>query len=154
MLRQPVYTCTSSVKAMIETVEFITSNSTTTLNNVNISSIVDKNYTSSADKPLWGVWKVTPSQYFNISDIHLLWGIVNNSYANDSEISTIRGKAFYLPVSYFNIDMSTFRDNLAASSVFTAAWNTVYEESAWIAWVAADGSPSYSGDIQYSLYLK
>jgi len=153
-LRQRTYTCASSVKAMIKTVEFITSNSTTTLNNVNISRIVDKNYTSQADEPLWGVENVAQFQNTNVSNIHLLWGLVNNSYINDSEISTIRGKALYLPVSYFNSDMSTFRDNLAAASVFTAAWNTVYEESAWIAGVAAGGSPSYSGDIQYSLYLK
>lgn len=153
MAQQPLYTCASSVKAMIKTVEF-TFNGTEALNSVNVSSVVDKTYASPADEPLWGVENVAPSQNLNISDINLLWGIVNNSYANDNEISTIRGEALYLPVAYFGTDMSVFRDSLAASSVFSAAWNSVYQEAAWISGASIGGLPSYSGDIQYSLYLK
>lgn len=106
------------------------------------------------DEPLWGVEKVDPSQNLNISNINLLWGLVSNMYENDTEISTIRAKEFYLPVAYTGGDMSVFKDSLAVASVFTAAWNTAYTEVAWIAGVSFGGLPSYSGDIQYSLFLK
>ncbi len=153
MVGQPVYTCASSVKAMIKTVEF-TFNGTSSLSNLLVSSITDKNYTSTKDEPLWGVEKIDPSQNLNISDINLLWGLVSDIYENDTEISTIRAKEFYLPVAYSNTDMSVFKDSLAVASVFTAAWNTVYTDAAWIAGVSFGGLPSYSGDIQYSLFLK
>jgi hypothetical protein len=153
MVGQPVYTCASSVKAMIKTVEF-TFNGTSSLNNLAVSSVADKNYTSPEDEPLWGVENVNPSQNLNISDINLLWGLVSDIYENDSEISTIRGEALYLPVAYGSTDMSVFKDSLAVASVFTAAWNSVYQEVAWIAGTSIGGLPSYSGDIQYSLFLK
>lgn len=50
--------------------------------------------------------------------------------------------------------MSVFKDSLAAASVFSAAWNSVYQEVAWISGTSFGGLPSYSGDIQYSLFLK
>jgi hypothetical protein len=142
MAGQPVYTCASSVKAMIKTVEF-TFNGTSSLSNLLVSSITDKNYTNTKDEPLWGVEKTNLFQNFNISDINLLWGLVNDIYENDTEISTIRGKEFYLPVAYANTDMSVFKDSLAIASVFTAAWNTVYTDATWIAGTSFGGLPSY-----------
>jgi hypothetical protein len=153
MVGQPVYTCASSVKAMIKTVEF-TFNGTSSLNNLVVSSVADKNYTSPEDEPLWGVENVNPSQNLNISDINLLWGLVSDIYANDPEISTIRGEALYLPVTYEGTDMSVFKDSLAVASVFTVAWNSVYQEAAWISGASFGGIPSYSGETQYSLFLK
>jgi hypothetical protein len=91
MVGQPAYTCAGSVKAIIKTVEF-TFNGTSSLSNLVVSSITDKNYTNTEDEPLWGVEKVDPSQNLNISDINLLWGLVSDIYENDTEISTIRGK--------------------------------------------------------------
>jgi hypothetical protein len=138
---------------MIKTVEF-TFNGTSSLSNLLVSNISDKNYTNTTDEPLWGVEKIDPSQNLNISDINLLWGLVSGIYENDSEISTIRAKEFYLPVAYANTDLSVLKDSLAVASVFTAAWNTVYTDAAWIAGTSFGGLPSYSGDIQYSLFLK
>lgn len=148
-----MYTCASSVKATIKTIEF-TFNGTSSLKDISVSSIADKNYTNPEDQPLWGVENIDPSLDFNISDINLLWGLVSNAYENDTDITTIRGKDFYLPVAYSNTDMSVFKDTLAASTVFTTAWNSVYQEVAWIAGTSFGGLPSYSGDTQYSLFLK
>ena len=153
MVGQPVYTCASSMKALIKTVEF-TFNGTSSLNNTVVSSVADKNYTSSENEPLWGVEKIDPSQKLNVSDINLLWGLVSDKYENDSEIATIRAKQLYLPVASTNTDMSVFKDSLAVASVFSAAWNSVYQEVAWLSGTSIGGLPSYSGDIQYSLFLK
>ena len=141
------------MKALIKTIEF-TFNGTSSLNNTVVSSVADKNYTSSENEPLWGVEKVDPSQKLNVSDINLLWGLVSDKYENDSEIATIRAKQLYLPVASTNTDMSVFRDSLAVASVFSAAWNSVYQEVAWLSGTSIGGLPSYSGDIQYSLFLK
>ncbi len=153
MLGQPAYTCASSVKAMIKTVEF-TFNGTSGLSNLMVSSITDKNYTNMEEEPLWGVENVDPLKNLNISDINLLWGLISDNFENDTEISTFRGREFYLPVAYAGSDISALKDSLAVASVFTAAWNTLYTSAAWIAGVSFGGLPSYSGDIQYSLFQK
>ena len=138
---------------MIKTVEF-TFNGTSGLSNLVVSSITDKNYTNMEEEPLWGVENVDPLQNLNISDINLLWGLISDNFENDTEIATFRGREFYLPVAYAGGDVSALKDSLAVASVFTAAWNTLYTSAAWIAGVSFGGLPSYSGDIQYSLFQK
>jgi hypothetical protein len=151
IIHQPVYTCASSVKATIKTVEFML-NGTASLSNLIVTKVIDKDYPNSNSEPIWGVENPVLPQ--NISNIDLLWGLVNKTYVNDPEISTIQAKDFYLPAAYFSTDMSTFKDSLASASVFTSAWNSVYDEAAWIAGASVGGLPSYSGNTQYSLFLK
>jgi hypothetical protein len=134
-------------------VEF-TFNGSAALSNLTVSRVMDKNYTNAANEPLWGVEKANESQNFNISDIDLLWGLVDDSYSNDSTVEMFRGKELYLPVAYEGRVMSSFRDNLAAATVFTAAWNHVYQWSSWISGTSIGDTPSYSGESQYALFLK
>jgi hypothetical protein len=151
IVHQPIYTCASSVKATIKTVQFAL-NGTASLENLSVTQVVDKTYANTSSEPIWGVERpVLPT---NVSNINLMWGLVNSSYINDSEIATIQAPALYLPQAHFLTDTSTFKDSMASASVFTSVWNSVIDEAAFIAGASVAGLPSYSGDIQYSLYLK
>jgi hypothetical protein len=103
---------------------------------------------------LWGVEKAYVSQNLDIGDIDLLWGLVDDSYSNHSTIEISRGKELYLPVAYEDRDVSGFRDSLVAATVFTAAWNHAYQWLAWISGTSINGTPLYSGELQYALFLK
>ncbi|KAK3934610.1 hypothetical protein QBC46DRAFT_273469, partial [Diplogelasinospora grovesii] len=149
---QQVYACASSVKASIKTVEFKL-NGTASLTNLTVSGIFDKTYSSPEREPLWGVERVDSATELTIQNIDVLWGLVDGDYANHSGIELRRGKELYLPATS-QTNIFDFRDNLAAATAFTAAWNNVYLFASWIAGTSIAGLPSYSGESQYALFLK
>ncbi|KAH8895319.1 hypothetical protein GQ53DRAFT_820153 [Thozetella sp. PMI_491] len=152
-IQQPAYTCASASKAVIKTVEF-TLNNTESLHNLAITSVVDKNYSTPADYPYWAIEASDPLPNMNVSEIDLLWGLVSPARINDSRIVVRQGKALYLPILSFERSLASIRDTAAAATAFSAAWNTVFDFSAYIAGISAGQVPSYSGEGSYALTTK
>lgn len=154
--KQQLYTCASTMKASVKTVEFVY-NGTSGLSNLTVSRVMDKEYADNTQLPLWGVEKVDQAKNLSIADIDLLWGFLGRNQEASTlpdSITTVKSKEFFLPAAYQGTIMGEFTHNMAATNAFTAAWNSVYELAAWIAGTNINGVPSYSGEAQYALFLK
>jgi hypothetical protein len=141
--------CASSAKASIKTVTFST-NGSTSLSDIQVLSINDKQY-EPGKLPTWGFEKVTG---YTMAEIHVLWGLVNNSAANSSVLETRTAEKIYLPAAQLESIVGVAYDTFASGTAFTAAWNDVFESAAVIPGLALDKIPSYSGEKNYGLTLK
>lgn len=151
--QQQVYTCASATRATIKTVRFAL-NGTAALGNLTVISIRDKVYANSSQHPYWGVERPEPALNLNVSSVDLLWGLVHPDYRSNTNIHVRQAPDIYLPPLPFDRYLGSFRDNMAATTVFNAAWNSIYEFAAYIAGISVNPVPSYSGENQYALYLK
>ena len=149
---QQLYTCASSVKASIKTVE-LQLNGTHGFGNLSVSQIRDRVYDDMTPEPIWGVERVEPATGLTIDDVDVLWGLVGPADTDNTFIETRQAREMYLPATSWSNDVD-FRDTLAAPTVFTAAWNSVYRFASYIAGTSIQGLPSYSGETQYALFLK
>lgn len=135
---QSMFTCASAMQASIKTVKFFV-NGTGSLANLRVDSIIDKVYPDEASKPLWAVEKTG----MNISDLQLLWGIVDNRYEKDENLYTMRKDKFWLPATSMTILSSS--DSLASSNAPSAALTSVFQSS------LTGGSMDYTGETNIAL---
>jgi hypothetical protein len=167
---QQLYTCASGMKASVKTVTFSSNvtNHTTSLSNLRVLSVQSKNYTQDT-LPSWGIEKVDG---YNVEEIDLFWGLVNESQVDSSNFDTRRAAELYLPAANHKVTFGHIYDSFAAGQAFAASWNSVYEYAAAVRGVAIDFIPryfsgptavivtdtilncSFSGENNYGLTLK
>lgn len=134
-IERDMYVCSSATKAVIKTVRFrfdSTINKTTdALDGLDVLFIRDKQYTNEdAVIPTWGFENPKPT--YNVSTINPLWGIIDPSFANNANITTIQSSHFYIPqsqVSYasdYSILGSDCGDNLPGIRAPSELWAVVF----------------------------
>jgi hypothetical protein len=133
---QQLYTCASAIKASVQTVTFA-SNGTESLDALSVVDVKPRNYVDD-DLPLWGIEKV---KGYNITDISLFWGLIDESHANSSELEPRRAPEIYLPANTRGITFGHIYDSFAAGLAPAAAWESVYEFSAAVSGLAIDFIP-------------
>jgi hypothetical protein len=128
---QQLYTCASAIKASVQTVTFA-SNGTESLAALSIVDVRPKNY-DNKHPPLWGIEKV---KGYNITDISLFWGLIDESFANSSDLEVRRTADIYLPANTRGVTFGHIYDSFAAGLAPAAAWESVYELSAAVSGLA------------------
>ena len=138
---QELYTCASAMKASVKTVSFRSNatNSTATINDLNVLNVQPKDY-STTGLPLWAVEK---AEGYNIEDINLFWGLIEESQINDSSLEVRRAAELYLPAATHQVTFGHIYDSFAAGAAFAASWNSVYAYAAAVRGVAIDYIPRY-----------
>ncbi|PHH65631.1 hypothetical protein CDD81_1717 [Ophiocordyceps australis] len=94
-LAKPYYSCASTVKAVIKTVEFSYKDDKVPLRGLKVMSIRDKKYPNEASLPIWGV--ETPGPEYSPTDISPLWGLISPDHGTAPGIKTYRQPHLYLP---------------------------------------------------------
>jgi hypothetical protein len=100
-INQSIYICASAPRAIVKEVSFRYNGTgvPTSLSNLTVTEVADKRYLNATEKPVWGV--ENPGKQWNISSIHLLWGIVDGSrFQTSDSLWTIQSESLYLPASY------------------------------------------------------
>ena len=101
------------------------------LSDLSVLSVHPK-YDSQADEtslPLWGVENL--GNQYNNTQLSLIWGLVNSTFANHPNVSTVQQSSLYLS-GYSDPKLGTFglssvgQHNLPASDFFVGAMNGVY----------------------------
>ncbi|KAI2278777.1 hypothetical protein LOZ05_000374 [Ophidiomyces ophidiicola] len=124
----PLYSCASSARAVIKTVDF-RYNGTDGLRGLSIDGVKDKVYKQDSDKPFWGVER--PG--IKLGDISAMWGLVSNRYKSSNDLSIVQNDALWLPgfvslsktpvASYMNLPGVSFYMN-AFASIYTMGSDT------------------------------
>jgi hypothetical protein len=94
---QSIQICSSAPRAVIKEVKFQYNASGVhpSLDSLTVMDVRAKRYSSNSQKPIWAV--ENPGPGWNISTIHLLWGIVNESYSQSDDLWTLQNDHLYLP---------------------------------------------------------
>ena len=87
----PLYSCATAVKASIKTVEFKLSG--TSLLDLRIQAIKDKDFTREANEPAWAV----ESTAMKLFDGAPLWGLVNPKAKKPANVTTVTREHLWLP---------------------------------------------------------
>lgn len=87
----PLYSCATALKASIKTVEFKLNG--TSLLDLNVQAIKDKDFTHETDEPVWAV----ESTYMKLSDGVPLWGLVDLKAKKPANVTTVRREYLWLP---------------------------------------------------------
>lgn len=88
----PLYSCASSARAVVKTVEF-RYNGTNGLRSLFVEDIREKIYAKESDRPLWAV-ELTKIQ---LRDMRAMWGLVSEQYKNSPNISVVQSEGLWLP---------------------------------------------------------
>lgn len=136
---QQLYTCASAMKASLKTVTFSSNatNSSATLNDILVRAVRPKDYSHDA-LPVWAVEK---ADGYDIQDINLFWGLIDERFENSSGLETKRASELYLPAATQQVTFGHLQDSFAAGIAFAAAWNSVYAFAAAVRGVAIDFIP-------------
>ena len=129
------------MKASVRTVSFSSNatNGTATLNDLSVLDVQPKDY-SATGLPCWAVER---AEGYNIEDINVFWGLVEDSQINDSRMEIRRAAELYLPAATHQVTFGSIYDSFAAGIAFAASWNAVYDYAAAIKGVAEDYTPRY-----------
>jgi hypothetical protein len=93
---QDVYTCASTTRAGIKSVDFRYNSTRETAHTLEALTVVDiqpKNYSSKEEMPLWGVEDVD----FALTDLNQFWGIIDPELEHSVNLSTLRREYLHLP---------------------------------------------------------
>lgn len=115
-----VYVCASGMQASIKTVTFVM-NGTSSLANLKVNKLEDKQYHSASAVPLWAIERLDSA----IGDQHTLWGLVDNAHENNQKLETLRRERFWLP-NTLSAYAGTPMDSLASSQAFATALDQAY----------------------------
>jgi hypothetical protein len=147
---QPVYTCASTTKASIKTVQ-LKYNATIGggLKGLQVVDVADKVYNNYSEKPLWGV----ENPHMVLSDISPLWGLISPDLEHSVNLSTIKSDRLYLP-GYtslgFDIGVPGFQ-NVPGTDGPSAALTTAYQISGF---VGGSGIGDYSGETNLAMFSR
>lgn len=153
----PVYSCASSIRAIIRSASFVYNG--TTFDSLKVTSAKPKHYPSPADLPLWGVEDM---QNFTINEARPLWGVIGPANATVLEslsrnISTISQETLRLPGTLTEYSFSsTFLDpvtyntgeNLPGASFYVQALRNAFN----IGRPTKVAFGDYSGQTQLALF--
>ncbi|KAK2776513.1 hypothetical protein FQN53_002684 [Emmonsiellopsis sp. PD_33] len=143
----PLYSCASTSRAVIKTVDF-RYNGTDGLKSLAILNIHDKEYQKEEDKPLWGV----EHSELMLDDVKPIWGLVSSKYEGRSDISVLRKESLYLPGYLGVADLGpTSYYNLPGSSFHMGGFSTAYDISDAM---MPSGVSDYSGETNIAMYAK
>jgi hypothetical protein len=125
----PLYSCATTIKANIKTVNFRL-NGTEGLKSLTVDSITEKTYKDNASAPLWGM----EDSGRMLAEMRPVWGLVSPDYHQFPNVSTVRKPSFYLPgYSGGGIGLSGFSEgasrnvfNLPASEFYLSALGGTY----------------------------
>lgn len=98
LLSRPIRACASSVRATIKVTSFQYNGTggAPSLDGLNVVGVESKSYSSEAEKPVWGI--ENPGQGWNISEIQLLWGLIDgNKFHAGEQLWVIQSESLYLP---------------------------------------------------------
>lgn len=142
----PLYTCTSSVKALIKTVKFRFNGTRDDLSALEILSISEKTYASEELKPLWGVEQTS----MMLADGGPLWGLVSKDGETKLNISTVRKEHLYLP----GRDPLLSTRNIPGADFAAIALDMAYDGDG--SSLAAGTNPivDYTGRLNLAMYKK
>ena len=125
-LHQPVYVCSSTVRATIKEVSFHYRHTAEGqfLSDLSVTRVAPKVYLN-AEKPMWAVEKLSPE--WNLSDVRPLWGIINSDRLNNSEgLWKVSSEHLYLPAFSSAQGEPLNSDSLVrASPIRTHLMNTI-----------------------------
>ncbi|KAL4874384.1 hypothetical protein BJY04DRAFT_212127 [Aspergillus karnatakaensis] len=117
---KPIYSCTTAAEARIKTVTFAF-NITDNLSGLTVKGIMNKQYATEDDKPLWGVENFPD---LRASSLPPLWGLVSSDARNrvlhPNELQTVRKEALLLPVSG-GTHFSSSKDNMPGADFYPTA---------------------------------
>lgn len=144
---QPIYTCASTTKASIKTVQF-KYNATIRdgLKSLQVVDVADKVYNNDSEKPLWGV----ENPHLVLDDISPLWGLISPDLEHSVNLSTIKSDRLYLPgitLLGFDSGLPGFQ-NVPGTDGPAAALATTYSFSDSI------GVADYSGQTNLAMFSR
>ncbi|KAF7553395.1 hypothetical protein G7Z17_g3631 [Cylindrodendrum hubeiense] len=126
----PVYSCASSVKATIKTVDFFHNGTTNNLEGLVVKAVQEKTYQDESEMPLWGM----EDSVFTLQQFEPIWGLLDPSFENFHNISTVRAPSLYLPAS-ISTAMTSYQPmtNLPGAILPVTAYETMrlYASSSW-----------------------
>jgi hypothetical protein len=107
---QSVQVCASAPRAIIKEVSFLYNKTgqQSILSDLRVTKTQPKTYSSEKDMPHWGV--ENPGPGWNVSEIQLMWGIVNESFKNSQSLWTAQKEHLYLPA--FFLDDVLYADDM------------------------------------------
>ncbi|EER27888.1 hypothetical protein CPC735_032240 [Coccidioides posadasii C735 delta SOWgp] len=118
----PLYSCASSARAVVKTVNF-RYNGTDGLNSLSVLDIRDKIYNQESDKPLWGVERLQ----LKLGEAAAMWGLVSDRYKGRDDVSVIQSENLWLPGFVGSKRMpSTDYMNLPGVSFHMDAFASIY----------------------------
>ncbi|KAI9800890.1 MAG: hypothetical protein M1833_003026 [Piccolia ochrophora] len=88
----PLYSCASSVRAVVKEVDF-RMNGSDGLKNLEINRVEDKSYPDKASLPIWGVENTD----MPLRDLRLLWGLISPEFERSENLTTVRKESLWLP---------------------------------------------------------
>ena len=147
---QPVYTCASTTRASIKTVQ-LKYNATIGggLKSLRVVDVADKVYNNDSAKPLWGV----ENPHMVLSDISPLWGLISPNLEHSVNLSTVKSDRLYLP-GYtsleFDIGVPGFQ-NVPGTDGPSAALATTYQISGF---GSGSGIGDYSGETNLAMFSR
>ncbi|KAG8211256.1 hypothetical protein GTR04_1404 [Trichophyton interdigitale] len=139
----PIYSCVSTIKAVIKTVDFRFNGTEDNLSSLTVTGVREKEYPNEESKPLWAVEDTT----MPLRDVRSLWGLVTpESVKGDKNISTVRKESLYLPGGDSSSLGSVDYQNLPGLNFHSDALGVAYGDG------ASDLSENYNGKNQLALY--
>lgn len=118
-LSQPIRVCASSLRAVIKVTSFRYNDTggAASLSDLEVPDVKPKSYPSEADRPVWGI--ENPGEGWNISEIQLLWGIIDSNKCRSREqFWAIQSDSIHLPA--FNLDTFSgagFDDSMVSAAI-------------------------------------
>ncbi|EFE35047.1 uncharacterized protein ARB_06003 [Trichophyton benhamiae CBS 112371] len=139
----PMYSCASTIKAIIKTVDFRFNGTEDNLSSLTVMGIREKEYPNEESKPLWAVENTT----MRLRDVRSLWGLVTpESVKGDQNISTIRKESLYLPGGDSSSLGSIDYQNLPGLNFHSDALGVAYGDG------SSSFSENYNGKNQLAMY--
>ncbi|KAK1759852.1 hypothetical protein QBC47DRAFT_398655 [Echria macrotheca] len=131
---RPISICAIGITATVKRVRFSYNaterNAAPSLSRLKVLSVGPVPYSRDEDKPLWAV--ENPGPGYNLTDINLQWGLVNDTSASRfaKGIRTIRAESLPLPATLesYNLDGSGYGDSLAGSRVPGLSLRTLLDQ--------------------------
>ncbi|KAH6696819.1 hypothetical protein F5X68DRAFT_257152 [Plectosphaerella plurivora] len=128
--RRDLFVCATGVRASVKTIDFRYNGTGTSLENLRIDRIADKQYPDEQSKPLWAV-ETSGNQRMTFDP---LWGMVSDKYENTEGFYTMRSEKLWLPtgVSTLIVWGNTFTatDTLSGPMAPAISVGNLYKQSA------------------------
>lgn len=117
--KRPIHVCATSVRATVKETSFRYSHQAggvPSLADLQVIGVQPKKYSRDSEKPVWGM--ENPGENWNVSDIHLIWGLVDgNKYRSSKGLWTVQSESLYLPSFVTNAQDGTgFGDSMVSTS--------------------------------------
>lgn len=138
----PMYSCISTTKALIRTVDFRYNGSNDDLSSVTVTGLRDKEYHSESSKPLWGVEKTNET----LNNVLPLWGLISSPDQGNISLSTLRKEYLYLP-GYVGVSTASGKgyQNLPGVNFHSQALSAAFQ-------IGSTGGDEYSGSNNIALF--